>query len=93
MIDTIQSCGVSFQVREKKNADGKKSGKYDWTSLMGNDKKKLMNYLPDKMIEFLKLETAEAVIKLLKDFQSVYTVVSNWEPKSSAMELWKMAKD
>jgi hypothetical protein len=35
---------------------------------MGNDKKKLMNYLPDKMMEFLKPETAEAVIKLWKDF-------------------------
>ncbi|CAB4024606.1 Hypothetical predicted protein [Paramuricea clavata] len=45
------------------------------------------------MMEFLKPETAEAVIKLWKDFQSVYTVVSNWEPKSSAMELWKMAKE
>ena len=52
-----------------------------------------MNYLPDKMMEFLRPETAEAVIKLWKDFQSVYTVVSNWEPKSSAMELWKMAKE
>lgn len=93
LIDTIRSCGVSFEVWEKKNADGKGSGTYDWTSLMGNDKKTLMNYLPDKMMKFLRPDTAEAVVKLWKDFQSVYKVVSNWEPKSSAMELWMMAKE
>ena len=60
---------------------------------MGNDKKTLMNYLPDKMMEFLRPDTAEAVVKLWKDFQSVYKVVSKWEPKSSAMELWMMAKE
>ncbi len=52
-----------------------------------------MNYLPDKMMEFLKPETAEAVIKLWKDSQSIYTVMSSWEPKSSGMELWTMAKE
>lgn len=68
---------------KKKNANAKGSGTYDWTSLMGNDKKKLLNYLPNKMMDFLRRDTAEAVIELWKDFQSVYKVVSDWEPKSS----------
>ena len=35
--------GITFNVWEEKNADGKGSGLYDWTSLLGSDK--LMNNL------------------------------------------------
>lgn len=41
-IKTVQSSGVSFQVWEKNNADGKGSGSYDFTSLLGNDRKKII---------------------------------------------------
>ena len=34
---TIRSCGVSFDIWEKTNADGKGSGQYDFTSLLGSD--------------------------------------------------------
>ena len=46
--DTIRSCGISFDIWEKENADGKGSGQYDFTSLMGADKKKLLKELPGK---------------------------------------------
>ena len=40
LIATMRSCGVSFDaVWEQRNADGKASGKYDWTSLLDSDKK------------------------------------------------------
>jgi hypothetical protein len=39
---TVRSCGISFDVWEKRNADDKASSLYDFTSLLGNDKKKLM---------------------------------------------------
>lgn len=39
LIQGIPSCSVSFDVWEKKNADGKTSGKHDWTSLSGTEKK------------------------------------------------------
>ena len=39
LIEAINSCGVSFSVWEKRNADGKGSGTYEWTSLMGDDRK------------------------------------------------------
>ena len=41
LIQGIPSCSVSFDVWEKKNADGKTSGKHDWTSLLGTEKKKI----------------------------------------------------
>ena len=41
LIRVIKSCGVSFDVWEQRNADGKGSGKHDWTSLLGKDKKSI----------------------------------------------------
>lgn len=35
LIENIQSCGVSFQIWDK-------DGDYEYTSLMGNDKKKIL---------------------------------------------------
>ena len=49
LIQAIFSCGVSFTVWEKLNADGKGSGLYDFTSLMGADKKILLEKLPTKL--------------------------------------------
>ena len=46
---TIKSCGVSFAVWKNNNEDGKVLGLYDFTSLMGDDKKKLLKLLPDKL--------------------------------------------
>ncbi|CAB3980515.1 Hypothetical predicted protein [Paramuricea clavata] len=42
LIGAINNCRVCFQVWEKKDTDGKRSGTYDFTSLMGNDKKLLL---------------------------------------------------
>ena len=40
LVEAINNCGVSFSTWEKRNADGKGSGTWDWTSLMGDDRKK-----------------------------------------------------
>ena len=45
----IRSCRISFEIWEKTNADGKGSGQYDCTSLLGSDKKKLQKDLPSKL--------------------------------------------
>ena len=62
LVQTIRSCGVSFEVWEQRNTDGKASGKHDWTSLLGADKKSLLDALPDKMKSFLRPETSDAVV-------------------------------
>ena len=48
-METIKSCGISFEVWKNKNEDGKVFGLYDLTSLMGDDKKKLLKHLPNKL--------------------------------------------
>ena len=40
VVTAIKECGVCFDVWEKTNADGRASGLYDWTSLMGSEKKR-----------------------------------------------------
>ena len=48
--NAIRSCGVTFEIWEKRNIDGKGSGQYGFTSLLGPDKKKLLKELPEKLI-------------------------------------------
>ena len=46
LLAAIRNCGVCFSIWEKQNADGKGSGTYECTSLMGSDKKLLLKHLP-----------------------------------------------
>ena len=58
---------MTFNVWEKKNADGKGSGTVDWTSLMDDEKRKLLKLLPDKLVEQtdgIHQGTAPTVLKI-----------------------------
>ena len=72
LIKVINSCGVSFNVWQKIDANGRESGLQDYTSLMGSDKKLLLQKLPSKLGDVVKPETGETVIKLWKVY--MYTV-------------------
>lgn len=69
LVQTINSCGVTFTIWEKKDGDGHGSGKMDWTSLMGAEKKKLLKLLP------LKLEATTEAIQP----DSLRTVIQLWK--------------
>lgn len=58
-VQEINVCGISFQVWEKKKCRWRRLGNhmYDWTSLMGNEKKILPKLLPDRFPSFLRNET------------------------------------
>ena len=66
LVKCTNGCRVCFSVWEKKNADGKGSGTFDFTSLMGSDKKLLLENLPDKLEGVIKPEGGNTVIKLWK---------------------------
>ena len=66
LIKAICSCGVSFSVWEKQNADGKGSGLHDFTSLMGPAKKILLEKLPPKLHGILSSEASDTIIKIWK---------------------------
>jgi hypothetical protein len=66
LLKAIRSCGVTFNIWGKQNADGKGSGLYDFTSLMGSDKKLLLKTLPNKLATIIKPETSETVIQIWK---------------------------
>jgi hypothetical protein len=60
----IASCGISFNIWEKKNADGKASGLFEFTSLMGSDKKILMKELPPKLKDILKPKSCNTIVQI-----------------------------
>lgn len=70
LVKTFCSCGVSFSVWEKQNADGKGSGLHDFTSLMGTDKKLLLEKLPAKLDGVISPATSSTVIKIWQVFST-----------------------
>ena len=91
LIQVIRSCGVSFDVWEQRNADGKASGKYDWTSLLGTDKKILLEALPDKLKSCLHPQTSDAV-KVWKGLGHIYGTVNNWAPNKDPNDFFSVLK-
>ena len=83
---TIRSCGISFDIWEKTNADGKSSGQYDFTSLLGSDKKKLLSDLPQKLDACTHKNTCQTVIQIWKDFHELYNIVTNKKPSPDAID-------
>ena len=92
LIQVIRSCGVSFDVWEQKNSDGKASGKYDWTSLLGTDKKILLSDLPSKLQNTQRPETVSTVVEVWTAFANVYKVVNDWNPEKDPQQFFMKAK-
>ena len=59
-------CKVTSRVWERRNLSGRPSGKYEWTSLMGSDIKKVLSLLPDKFPELFETEISETTVKIWK---------------------------
>ena len=69
LIKLINSCGVTFAIWEKRDEAGKATGKKDWTSLMGDEKKKLLQNFPTKLescVDVTHPDTLPTTIKLWK---------------------------
>lgn len=88
LISTINSSGIKFSIWEKKNVDGKGSGVYEWSSLIGSERKKLMKLLPGQLRakDILYPETKNTVIKLWTDFYSLYKTISSLNTTSEQHE-------
>ena len=48
-VKEAQSFGVSFDVWEARDGDGKHLGEYQWTALPSSDKKQFLQHLPSVM--------------------------------------------
>lgn len=79
LIKLINGLGIPFSMWEKANADGKGSGIYDWTSLVGSDKKKLLKLLPAQLEgnDILFPESKTVVVKLWRDFAALYGLINS----------------
>ena len=63
-VKAVRSCGVSFDVWEARDGDGKPLGKYQWTALPGRDKKQLLQQLPSKLHILLPENVGDTVVSL-----------------------------
>ena len=63
-VKAVRSCGVSFDVWEARDGDGKPLGKYQWTALPGRDKKQLLQQFPSKLRVLLPDDIGGTVVSL-----------------------------
>ena len=63
-VKAVRSCGVSFDVWEARDGDGKPLGKYQWTALPGRDKKQLLQQLPSKLRVLVPENIGDTVVSL-----------------------------
>ena len=69
---SARQCGVTFRVWECRDPYGKPSGKYDFTSIMGQDMKKLLSQLPLHFNALLRTEISDTMAKLWKVHHDVF---------------------
>ncbi|PKK76576.1 hypothetical protein RhiirC2_772307 [Rhizophagus irregularis] len=66
---TMKSIKVHFEFFKSRSS----GGKWDWTSLMGSDKKKVLQYFP--IVNFITGKRGEDIQKLWRDFYDLYLVL------------------
>lgn len=66
VVEAINNCGVSFSVWKKKNANGTDSGIPDWTSMVGNETKKVLAKLPAQFPNILEPNHCDTITEIWK---------------------------
>ena len=79
LVKAINDCGIPFTVWEKLDNNGKKTSRYDWRSLVGQEKKKLLLSLPHKFKDILKPAIYDTVTQIWKVLKSIITILRNFK--------------
>ena len=66
----INECGVKFQTWANK------AGELEWSSLTGNDYKRLFQQLPDKLFFVINNDTHDEVCNLWREFYAIYSYIT-----------------
>ena len=94
LVSEIRSCSVGFDVWEIRNpADNKGTGKYEFTSLFGNDKKKVLSLLPENLCKVLQPNTCTEISKVWAYFRSLYEEINSWSSEKSVDTFWQKAQN
>lgn len=73
LVTKINECGVSFNIWKPKTGKGER----DWTSLRGNDVKKILRNLPEKLMFVIHNDTHDRTVKLWKDLVEILSLVNS----------------
>ena len=87
LVKAIQACGVTFRTWSSK------SGDLEWTSLTGNDLKKVLTDLPDKLLFCIHNDTADSVKQLWKMFASIYKKIKDKVQADTPEEVFSLVRE
>ncbi|XP_076086100.1 uncharacterized protein LOC143056822 [Mytilus galloprovincialis] len=81
LVKSIRDCGVTFSLWTSQGR-----GDLEWTSLTGNDMKRVTQKLPDKLMFVVHNDTHDDTVKLWKMFWKIYTFVCSDEVERRTAE-------
>lgn len=81
LVKSIRDCGVTFSVWSSKGR-----GDLDWTSLTGNEMKRVTKKLPDKLMFVIHNDTHDDTVKLWNIFWKLYSFVCSDEVERRTAE-------
>ncbi len=91
LVKSINDCGVTFKVWQ--DEDGKKGCSHIFTSLVGSDKNKVLQTLPERLPDILMPDTATKVAQIWKDFRTLYSTISlSSTTQKDALPIFELAK-
>lgn len=81
----INSCGTSFHFWEKKDVNGKATGKLEWTSLTGGARRLVISRLY-KLFDntCIHEDTKDKTVLVWKNFEAYYKCIQEHNPESNA---------
>lgn len=88
LISKINDCGVLFNIWTEKG-----SNNLNWTSLTGNDYKRLHQKLPYNLLFVIANDTHDEVVKLWHGFYEIYNNITGDKISMKKEELFRMAND
>ena len=83
--------GITFRIWEAKGADGKPSGKFEWTSIRGNDVLTLLQCLPAKFAEFAEeeIQGKMASVWIVRDRMKNYNHITSFLCSQEFYQLYR----
>lgn len=82
LVEKIRSCGVTFNIWQPRYG----KGEIDWSSMTGEDVKKVLNCLPDKLVFVVHNETLDETMQIWREFRDLYRYLCSTECETKSVE-------
>lgn len=82
LVEKVRSCGVTFSIWQPRYG----KGEIDWSLMTGEDVKKVLNSLLDKLVFVVHNETLDETMQIWREFRDLYRYLCSSECETKSVE-------